>query len=1107
MSILRYLLPGFGTCIAYLLTGALGLMIALPPSYASLLWLPAGISLGMTLQYGPRALYGVFLGSFLLHVYIASGFSVSWFELILEPLPIALGAALEALAGAWLVRRFIGHPLALHQPRQVACFIWYSGPIACAVSGLIGPLSMWAAQRFPAAELPSVILTWWIGDSLGVIMVLPLMLVLFRPLRESWMPPVRRVALPLFLICIGALAGFHLLSQNEQQHQRDGFTQYAEMQRHSLQMSLSSAVDALHALSGFVTTVPELTPDNFRQFSAELLELHPELHGISWNPSVPAGQLAAFERHLSRLYGEPFSVRSVEGAADPEGRRVVVGFIAPFEENRSALGLNVQSDPARRSALLKAAGSGLAIPTEPIQLAQETGSQAGVLIFLPVYHGAPATEAERFTQLRGYATAVVRVGDLVRQSIGHALTERSAVTLMDMDAPRDSRLLFRSDNGLDANQLERRIADNELPILMRSRVELGGRTWELVQYAQFAYIDKPETLYYLLCGVFLLSGLYSWLLLVMAGQRNQVQLQVADRTRQLALSHSMLAEVQRIAGLSQWVWQPGADGHRWSEGFRALLGDCVGEASLELFLARVQPGHRDRVRARFEDWLQGDSLREPLDCELLPAAGQVRYIELQSDWVSDGQGRRDYLSIVARDISDRWRAEEQIRRLAYYDSLTGLPNRDLFHENLRQQIVQGRRSGYFGALLFIDLDNFKSLNDTLGHSVGDQLLKDVTERLRQGLREQDIISRFGGDEFLILLPCTCPDEAAAAAMGAGVAQKVIDLLRPPFLFGSYSHSVSASVGVTLVPQGTAVPEVLVMQADTAMYHAKGMGKGCFAHYRPDMQAELVQQVQLEQELRQALQQGQLELHYQPQFDRERRLVGAEALVRWRHPVQGLLLPGSFIRVAEETGLIGPLGEWVLDNGVRQLGDWNRAGLSVARLSINISPNQLNDAGFISRLDERVAAAGIAPLQLCLELTEQVLLPQASPVHQRIDALRERGYEISIDDFGTGYSSLNYLKKLPFNELKIAREFVRDLPWGRRDAVLVKTILSMARTLGVDAIAEGVESVEQYEYLRQIGCPRFQGFYLARPMPAEQFERLLATDYAVEAEPEFVIVET
>ncbi|MFC6670571.1 putative bifunctional diguanylate cyclase/phosphodiesterase [Marinobacterium aestuariivivens] len=297
-----------------------------------------------------------------------------------------------------------------------------------------------------------------------------------------------------------------------------------------------------------------------------------------------------------------------------------------------------------------------------------------------------------------------------------------------------------------------------------------------------------------------------------------------------------------------------------------------------------------------------------------------------------------------------------------------------------------------------------------------------------------------------------------------------------------------------------------MQADTAMYHAKGMGKGRFSHYQADMQAELVKQVKLDQELRQALQQRELELHYQPQFDQQRSLVGAEALVRWRHPERGLLLPGAFLRVAEEAGLMGEIGEWVLDEAIAQLSRWDHDGLCLPRLSINICPSQLSDDGFIDRLDARLAGSGLLPQQICIELTEQVLLPQASHVHQRVETLRDRGYAISIDDFGTGYSSLNYLKKLPVAELKIAREFVKDIPEGRQDSLLVKTILNMARNLGVDVIAEGVERIEQYEYLCQLGCPRFQGYYLARPMPAAEFARQLRFAYAVETESDFVIEE-
>ncbi|GGO77514.1 hypothetical protein GCM10011348_07230 [Marinobacterium nitratireducens] len=1098
MPSLRLLKPGIATCLAYLGTGALGLMIAIEPGFATLLWLPAGIALGMAMHYGRAVLWGVFLGSCLLNIGVAWHHTPGLLEALPVALMIALGATLQAQTGAWLVRRYIGHPLALHQPAQVMRFILVAGPLSCLINGTIGPLALLVAGQAPVSQLPLTMLTWWIGDSLGVTMALPLMLVMIRPLRENWMPPVRRIGRSLLLVVLASLLAFQVLDSSERRHQLQRHRQYAEVQQRALQDSLDGAVSAASALRGFVDTIPEITPDNFRRFTGQLLDNHRVLQGISWNPLVRESEAAAFEARMQALYGGDFQI--TPAGAQTAGDRVVVGFIEPQAGNREALGFDVFSNPERQAALRAAGRSGEAVPTDAIHLVQADGTQAGVLLFMPVYSAETPQDASRWSQLRGFATVVLRIGDLVRHSLGPSLSANGDILLLDPDAPPANQVLFASETGMTAGQLQQLEADGDMAVMVRSEIRFGAGHWELLQYARAAYLETPWMLYGLLSGGLLLSGLYCWLLMVLAGQRSRVQQQVIEQTRQLAQSNAMLAEAQRVAGLSQWIWRPATGCHVWSDALRQQLGLQSGsETSVQAFLARLQPACRDRVAAAIEDWLGGANSAQALVCELQPLAGKSRYLELQSAWVGDEQGQPEYLSIVVRDITERWLAEEQIRRLAYYDSLTGLPNRELFHENLRQQILQGRRGSRFGALMFIDLDNFKSLNDTLGHSVGDELLRDVTLRLRQGLREQDIISRFGGDEFVILLPCTCADEDAARSMGAAVAQKVIDLLQPPFQFGSYSHSVSASVGVTLVPQGTAKPEVLIMQADTAMYRAKNMGKGRYAHYEPDMQAELLQQVQLEQELRKAVSQGQLELHYQPQFDRERRLVGAEALVRWRHPQQGLLLPGSFVGVAEESGLIGPLGEWVLDQGVRQLGRWSREGYELARLSVNVCPSQLDDAGFIDRLDARLAAAGVLPQRLCLELTEQVLLPQASLVQQRVEALQERGYCISIDDFGTGYSSLNYLKKLSFHELKIARDFVRDLPLGRRDSLLVKTILSMARTLGVEAIAEGVETVEQYEYLCQLGCQRFQGFYLGRPVPGADFQRLLATDYAVDAE--------
>lgn len=454
--------------------------------------------------------------------------------------------------------------------------------------------------------------------------------------------------------------------------------------------------------------------------------------------------------------------------------------------------------------------------------------------------------------------------------------------------------------------------------------------------------------------------------------------------------------------------------------------------------------------------------------------------------VHDNEG--DLVSYVCFfvDISERKASEARIESLAYYDSLTGLANRTLFQDRLRTALQLAEKRDEWVAVLFLDLDRFKPINDTLGHAAGDAMLKEVARRLRECVRDSDTVARMGGDEFTMLLP-GLDDREAALNSGIHVAEKILAALAPAFTLQEREFFISASIGLALYPQDGVEVSSLLKNADTAMYHAKAAGKDTFQFYQADMNARALERLSLEGDLRRALQDDALTLHYQPQFDcASRRLTGAEALLRWQHPVHGAISPAVFIPMAEEIGLVGILGEWVLDRACRQMAEWRDAGHHLPRLAINLSARQFTEGRLADQVGTIMARYAINPATIELELTESVLLQDVEETMQTLAALKALGVEIAVDDFGTGYSSLNYLKDFPIDTLKIDRSFIQAMHAGNRDSRLAKAIVALGRSLQLRVIAEGVETLEQLGLLVGFGCDEVQGFLLGHPIPAETF---------------------
>lgn len=454
-------------------------------------------------------------------------------------------------------------------------------------------------------------------------------------------------------------------------------------------------------------------------------------------------------------------------------------------------------------------------------------------------------------------------------------------------------------------------------------------------------------------------------------------------------------------------------------------------------------------------------------------------IELNTkDIFEEGGGEDSFVGIygVARDISERKEAERTINFQAYHDLLTRLPNRALFKDRLNLAVAQAKRSGQQMAVMFLDLDRFKLINDTLGHLYGDELLQQVSQRLQDCLREGDTLARFGGDEFTLLLP-----QISGRADATVIAKKMIEMMRQPFAIEGVEVYVTISVGIAMYPHDGTTMDMLVKNADIAMYHIKGRGKNDYQFFSRDMNEASMRRLSLERDMRKGLESDQFVLYFQPQVDViTGQIVAVEALLRWQHPSLGLIAPTDFIAVAEETGLILPLGEWVIREACSVLKSWRDMGITDARMAINLSAMQIEHKNFVSLVKEVLQQNALAGHDLEMEITENLIMQDMDNSIKKLIQLSELGVQIAIDDFGTGYSSLSYLQKLPIHTLKIDRSFVHEIQEGPVDACIVDAVIAMARGLKLNLIAEGVETKRQMDYLRAQGCGEMQGFFFGVP---------------------------
>ena len=589
--------------------------------------------------------------------------------------------------------------------------------------------------------------------------------------------------------------------------------------------------------------------------------------------------------------------------------------------------------------------------------------------------------------------------------------------------------------------------------------------------------------------------------LIMLGQRVQYMLRAGNAFRELHISKSRLTKTQELAKIGNWQIDLTTNEFYCSLEACDLLGLDYTDKSVTIddFFSPIIHQDKDRIKESLETAVETKE-SATLEYRISSPDGPQKHILNKSEVIFDEQEHPVLMLGIVQDVSQLKKAEEEIRFLAFYDGLTGLANRMLFMDRLDQAIKDSTRNKKYFALLFLDLDNFKRINDTLGHQTGDLLLKKVAGSIKNSIRSGDsatrrdeqtelndaVIARLGGDEFTILITDIKEPESAAL-----IARRLLRVIPAVHNVDSHDVSITTSIGISVFPEDGNKADILMKNADTAMYHAKDEGRNTYQFFKDSMNKAALERFSIDRDLRKALENNELVLHYQPQITlSDRKIVGAEALIRWHHPHRGMIPPDKFIPIAEETGIIIDINKWVLNTACQQTEQWIQQGLAPITIAVNLSGYKLASQNLIQTIENTLAQTNFDASHIEIEITENVLMQDTEAIVSTLNSIKDLNLRIALDDFGTGYSSLSYLTAFPVDTIKIDRSFVMDCTSNKNNLVIIKAIIAMGHSLGKKIVAEGIETEEQYHFLKESGCDEAQGYYFKHPIPPQEFAKFL-----------------
>ena len=899
--------------------------------------------------------------------------------------------------------------------------------------------------------------------------------------------------------------------------------QNAQLRATAVINGLDDAVEQVRVINQLFRTVGVVSREQFRVFTTPLLQRYPQIQALSFQRLVMHADRHAYEAAMRRTYPNFTITEMVDGkqqAAANRDRYTVIDYIEPSKGNEAALGLDTADTPAQAQARQRSRDSGQAVATGLQQLEQFKGWHTGFLVLAPVYwQGAPLdSSAARHRAVIGETAAVFRADHMIDSLLGTtAYLDAQGMNIRVYASPGADvkNLVFEHKSGEAAADLATDFSllpgwlfyDAASPLIQNFNVT--DTAWHIeIRHAPVSLIAAQHgSLFALLGGLLstLLAAAYVWTLVSRTAIINRVTVErtAALQFANLRLSQDLAqhAHSQKTLHLHEQVIAVSANAiiicsaeapdyliEYVNPAFEQITGYSASEV-IGRTLESLQGSNQDQqnigeIRNALREKREGHALLRNYRKD-----GTGYWNDLFVAPVQDETGEISHFVVAQHDITAAMRYEAELEFQAKHDTLTGLANRNLLRERLEQAIANAKHHGKAIWVVFVDLDRFKFINDTLGHSAGDELLRVFAGRLQASVSEADTVARVGGDEFVILFP-----DPKTANPGLEMLQKIMDVVAQPLTIYEHEFFLTCSIGVAIFPDDGDTAETLTKHADIAMYRAKELGRNTFQFYTEAMSQRTLDRLSIEADLRHALEREEFLLQYQPQLDiKTGMVVGMEVLLRWQHPVHGMIEPARFIGLAEEMGLIIPIGAWVIRSACIQTRAWQLAGHDHLRVAVNISARQFTQKALVQSIADILQATGLEARYLELELTESMIMSDVDNTIEILRNLKGLGIHISIDDFGTGYSSLSYLRRFPIDVLKIDRSFVNDIDVDADDAAIVVSIISLAHSLRLQVIAEGVETASQLAFLRSYGCDQMQGYYFSRPLAAQAFEELLGAE--------------
>ncbi len=1102
--------------LVYFVAGRLSLLLAIPPGYATAIWPGAGIALAALLIYGRRLWPGVVLGSFLVNLSVDFdlAFSPSDLKSISIALAISIGAGAQALLGSVLVQRFIRQDPGLLELRNILGLLILGGPVSCLANSTWSASALLLGGLIDASGFGFNWITWWVGDSIGVLVVLPLVLIWLGQPRAVWSKRRFVVTIPLTLFFALAVIGFLFANQQEQKSLEIEFARSGEVAGDSLDKHIVRYLEVVHGIQSYFASTGSVSRDQFRTFVGRTLQRIPGIQALSWNPRVTAAERAAYEAAARRDGSPQFSIteRDKDGRlvrAAGRSEYVTVYYIEPYASNKDALGYDVYSQPTRRAALDLARDSGEAVVTAPITLVQETGAQTGVLVFVPIYRSGrvPENIEHRRSGLLGYAVGVFRLGDVLAAALeGLGVADVEARFFDDTDADNASLLaVYRvDDHGFGRVVPSSEVAAPAGAFTYSRRYHVAGRYWRLVLIPDRNYLATRRSWtgwgvlagglsFASLLGAFLLALTGRWILderrvEELAETNSNLNDEVAQRirTEQALHAEKERAEVT-LHSIGDAVITTDADGV-------VEYLNPVAEKLTEWRSAEARGRQLREVFRIVNEETQkpaADPIQRCLDegrivglanhTVMISRSGREYAIEDSAAPIRDHQNQVQGVVLVFHDVSESRRMMREAAHYAAHDTLTGLVNRREFDRRLERALVSSKRYGTQHALCYLDLDQFKIVNDTCGHRAGDELLKQVASLLAHKVRDRDTLARLGGDEFGLLLDNCPPDKALE------IADTLVTTIRDfHFEWDKRPFSIGVSIGLVPIAGQVETAETLLSHADVACYAAKDLGRNRVHVYTADFSGADPRHREILHvaDMRSAIDQNRFRLYCQPVWSLDEdtpRLRWHELLLRMFDKDNRLVLPQSFVPVAERFGLMGQIDRWVVYTALREYRDLFPDD-ECPSISINLSGNLLGDDKLLGFLCEQFETHGVDPERICFEVTETAAIRNISTVAHVFRAIRDIGGKFALDDFGSGLSSFAYLKALPVDYLKIDGSLVRGAASESDDRAMIEAINQLAHRMGIQTVAEYVEMPDCVQVLREIGVDYAQGFALGGPEP-------------------------